>query len=112
MAWSALTIAVVAMILTALHAAWRRWKTRSGGHRSVTPALGPAKRTPLTEQESADASNRNRRRILEEGWKAARNLSADARNGLNLMTMGALNPYAAEPERSRWMEGFTKALAD
>jgi len=36
-------------------------------------------------------------RIYAEGWKAARGLSKPSRN-----------PYASEPERSRWLEGYTK----
>jgi len=110
MAWSVLTIAAVAMILLALQAGWRVWKVRGGRAMAAMRSLDSAKHAPQTQQESAAASSRNRRRVLEEGWKAARDLSVEARAGLNLLTMAALNPYAAEPERSRWTEGFTKAL--
>ena len=110
MAWSVLTIAVVAMILLALQTGWRVWKMRGGRPMAAMRGPKPANRATPTHQESADATSRNRRRVLEEGWKAARSLSAEARAGLNLLTMAALNPYAAEPERSRWTEGFTKAL--
>lgn len=51
-------------------------------------------------------------RIFAEGWNAARELSTAASDELTLRTMTALNPYANEPERSRWVEGFTKALDD
>jgi hypothetical protein len=36
-------------------------------------------------------------RIYAEGWKAARGPTKSARN-----------PYASEPERSRWFEGYIK----
>ena len=39
-------------------------------------------------------------RIYAEGWNAARKSSKPASN-----------PYASDPERSRWLEGYTKALA-
>jgi ribosome modulation factor len=40
-------------------------------------------------------------RIYAQGWNAAR-----AVNG------AAANPYPADPERSRWQEGFSQAQAD
>ncbi len=49
-------------------------------------------------------------RIYAEGWNAASRLSAAESNGLEPRGVAALNPYAADPERSRWSEGFTKAL--
>ena len=51
-------------------------------------------------------------RIFAEGWNAARELSTEATDDLTLRAMTALNPYGNEPERSRWVEGFTKALND
>ena len=51
-------------------------------------------------------------RIFAEGWNAARDLSTEASDKLTLRAMTALNPYGNEPERSRWVEGFTKALDD
>ena len=44
-------------------------------------------------------------RIHAEGWNAARTPTGGSSKA------AGLNPYAAEPERSRWEEGFTKALA-
>jgi hypothetical protein len=49
-------------------------------------------------------------RIFAEGWNAAHALPANERDGLDQRGVEALNPYAAEPERSRWSEGFEKAL--
>lgn len=49
-------------------------------------------------------------RIYAEGWNAASRLSADESDGLDLRGAAALNPYVVEPERSRWSEGFAKAL--
>ena len=50
------------------------------------------------------------RRVFAQGWNAARKLSSEARDELNLRVVATFNPYANEPERSRWVEGFTKAL--
>ena len=48
-------------------------------------------------------------RIYAEGWKRAHELSANEIADLDLLRVAALNPYATEPERSRWREGFAKA---
>ncbi len=42
-------------------------------------------------------------RAYAEGWNFAR--TADPNNGI------ASNPYAAEPERTRWNEGYAKAAS-
>jgi len=39
-------------------------------------------------------------RIFAEGWNAARGSAEPSRN-----------PYAGEPERSRWLEGYTRGHA-
>jgi len=49
-------------------------------------------------------------RIYAEGWNAAMQLSADESARLGLVRIAALNPYSIDPERSRWREGFAKAL--
>ena len=49
-------------------------------------------------------------RIFAEGWNAAHALPVNESDGLDLRRVAALNPYASEPERSRWSEGFAKAL--
>jgi hypothetical protein len=49
-------------------------------------------------------------RIFAEGWNAASRLSAEESDGMDPHGAAALNPYVAEPERSRWSEGFAKAL--
>ena len=60
----------------------------------------------------ADVSRFKLSRIFAEGWNAARKLSTGVSDGLTVPARAALNPYASEPERSRWEEGFTKALND
>ena len=49
-------------------------------------------------------------RVHAEGWNAASRLSAEESDGLNTHDVAARNPYAAEPERTRWNEGFLKGL--
>ena len=49
-------------------------------------------------------------RVFAEGWNTARKLPVTARDGLTQQAIAELNPYANEPERTRWIEGFTKAL--
>ena len=49
-------------------------------------------------------------RIFAEGWNAAHKLSGGECDRLGLRVMTALNPHREERGRSRWMEGFTKAL--
>jgi hypothetical protein len=49
-------------------------------------------------------------RISAEGWNAAKALSENEREGMKAQSADAQNPYASEPERSRWSEGFSKAL--
>lgn len=48
-------------------------------------------------------------RIYAEGWNAARKLSASVPPGAPEPVVR--NPYPAEPERSRWREGFAAASA-
>jgi hypothetical protein len=49
-------------------------------------------------------------RIYAEGWNKAQELSTNECDDLDLRQVAALNPYAAEPERTRWSEGFAKAI--
>ena len=51
-------------------------------------------------------------RIYAEGWNAANKLPFHETAGFDSAWLAALNPYAAEPEKSRWTKGFTKALAN
>jgi len=48
-------------------------------------------------------------RIYAEGWNAARQAPQDIAD--NSQAMADLNPYRAEPERTRWNEGFRAAFA-
>jgi hypothetical protein len=49
-------------------------------------------------------------RIYAEGWNKARALSTNENDDANPQRGAALNPYTTEPERSRWNEGFAKAV--
>jgi hypothetical protein len=51
-------------------------------------------------------------RIFAEGWNKARELSAKESDDVVSNRAAALNPYKAEPERSRWSEGFAKAIGN
>ena len=51
-------------------------------------------------------------RIFAQGWNAANGMSTNERDGFELSGIEARNPYASEPERGRWSEGFAKALGD
>jgi hypothetical protein len=50
-------------------------------------------------------------RVFAEGWNAAHELSSNDSDTFDLGRVAALNPYETEPERTRWSEGFAKALA-
>ena len=50
-------------------------------------------------------------RVYADGWNAANKLAAHEVDELNPDKIAALNPYAIDADRSRWMAGFTKALA-
>jgi hypothetical protein len=49
-------------------------------------------------------------RIYAEGWNKAQQLSAADAEDLDVTRVAALNPYTSEPERSRWSDGFAKAI--
>ena len=49
-------------------------------------------------------------RVYAQGWNAANGLSMDERDGLEQRCIEARNPFASDPERSRWSEGFMEAL--
>lgn len=53
----------------------------------------------------SDLSAFQRSRIYAQGWNAAR----QPRTG-GAPRKNALNPYASEPEKSRWDEGYANAL--
>lgn len=50
-------------------------------------------------------------RIYAEGWNAANRLATNEVDALDIGKVTALNPYSLEADRSRWMAGFTQALA-
>jgi len=53
----------------------------------------------------SDLSAFRRSRIYAQGWNAAR----QPRTG-GALRKDVTNPYAAEPEKSRWNEGYANAL--
>jgi hypothetical protein len=53
----------------------------------------------------SDLSAFRRSRIYAQGWNAAR----EPRTG-GTLRKDVVNPYAAEPEKSRWDEGYASAL--
>ena len=57
----------------------------------------------MTDIFSATAFRHSR--IYAEGWNAARSSYPKAGDP----AQAPLNPYASEPERSRWLDGFTQA---
>lgn len=50
-------------------------------------------------------------RAYAEGRNRAHELSRQDRGHVELCGMEVLNPYAADPERSRWNEGFARAIS-
>ena len=50
-------------------------------------------------------------RVFAQGWNRAHELSAKDRAYVDLCGEDVLNPYASEPERSRWSEGFSRAFS-
>lgn len=49
-------------------------------------------------------------RIQAEGWNAARRVPLPKLDGYDARKIDALNPYPADPERTRWRAGFESAL--
>jgi hypothetical protein len=68
-----------------------------------------SKRKP-PEGAAGDISAFRLSRIFAEGWNAAHKLSSGESAGLDRDKMNTLNPYAADPERARWNEGFSSAF--
>lgn len=50
-------------------------------------------------------------RVQAEGWNAAHRIGASTLESLDAPQIESLNPYACDPERTRWSTGFTSALA-
>jgi hypothetical protein len=50
-------------------------------------------------------------RIRAEGWNAARRISPIELDDADEAKCAALNPYANDPERDRWSDGFKSAVA-
>jgi hypothetical protein len=49
-------------------------------------------------------------RVQAEGWNAARRIPSTALDGFDAKKIERLNPYASDPERTRWSAGFESAL--
>ncbi len=50
-------------------------------------------------------------RIHAEGWNAAHRIVGSTLDALDGVQVESLNPYASDPERTRWNAGFTSALS-
>jgi len=48
-------------------------------------------------------------RIQAEGWNAARRIPPSRLTDIAEKEISVLNPYAIDPERSRWRAGFNSA---
>ncbi|HEY2009562.1 MAG TPA: hypothetical protein VGH23_11265 [Rhizomicrobium sp.] len=59
----------------------------------------------MTIETGADSFQLSR--VYAQGWNTARRLPANVR--ADPKTMADLNPYTAEPERTRWNQGFASA---
>jgi hypothetical protein len=64
---------------------------------------------PKRENSASDGAFRLSR-IYAEGWNTAKKISLMDGGDFDAARVLALNPYKAEPQRSRWIEGFTKAI--
>jgi hypothetical protein len=51
-------------------------------------------------------------RVYAEGWNKAREMSANDQDNLDPSRIAALNPYTSDPEKSRWSDGFKKAVGN
>lgn len=69
----------------------------------------PATGSPVSGGASAGEAYRLSR-IQAEGWNAAHGISASILDRLDSTQIESLNPYAADPERTRWSVGFKGAL--
>lgn len=66
---------------------------------------------PRREETSDDAAFRLSR-IYAEGWNAARKMPLLDDSEFGPAGNAVPNPYATEPERARWTEGFVKAIGN
>lgn len=51
-------------------------------------------------------------RVYAEGWNAAKKVPLLGSCEFDPVGSAVPNPYATEPERSRWAEGFAKAMGN
>jgi hypothetical protein len=71
--------------------------------------LRAATSSPASKAVSAGEAYRLSR-IQAEGWNAAHRVAASSLDRLDGTQIESLNPYASDPERTRWRAGFTSAL--
>jgi hypothetical protein len=74
-------------------------------------ADGSAMTASPMPRRTNDADAYRLSRIQAEGWNAAHVIDASALDKLDAAQIEILNPYACDPERTRWSTGFTSALA-
>jgi hypothetical protein len=66
---------------------------------------------PRREDSASDGAFRLSR-IYAEGWNTAKRMPLIDGAGFDAAGNPALNPYRTEPQRSRWAEGFAKAMGN
>lgn len=64
---------------------------------------------PRREDSASDGAFRLSR-IYAEGWNTAKKMPLADGNEFDAARVMAMSPYKTEPQRSRWIEGFTKAI--
>jgi hypothetical protein len=66
---------------------------------------------PRREDSASDGAFRLSR-IYAEGWNTAKKVPLVDGDGFDTADGATLNPYSTEPQRSRWAEGFAKAMGN
>ena len=79
--------------------------TRSA--RSRRTGLSPLKASPASSAPSAAEAYRLSR-VQAEGWNAAHRIGASTLDTFDGTQIESLNPYALDPERTRWCAGFRR----
>lgn len=87
---------------------------RAGAKERKTRSVGACAVTDDADEPavSTQAEERRMRRIFAQGFTAAERLTEAQRRTGETDGFAALNPYAVEPERTRWTEGFTRARSN
>jgi len=83
---------------------------------TATALCRPSERVTLllqgVERGVSDYEHRRLKRVFAQGWTACERLSTGQRRVMEADGSAGLHPYKAEPERTRWNEGFDAARAN